>query len=531
MSSPSQSAFAPFRRRVFLVLWSATVVSNIGTWMYNAGSAWLMTRLDATPLTVSLVQVATNLPMLFLALPAGALTDALDKRRLLIVVEIVTTVVAAIIAVLVGWRLVTPLILLVFTFLLGAGAAFSAPAWQAIVPTLVERELLGPAIAANSVGVNVSRAVGPALGGLSIAALGIAVPFWCNAISNLGIIGALRWWKPPPDGGAKLPAERFASAIRVGLRYARHNRDLRNTLIRAAGFFSFASAYWALLPLVARNQIRGGPGIYGILLGALGTGAVAGALLMPWIKSKVEVNRVVAMGTVGTAVALGLYGEARDVFVGLLASLVAGLSWISVLANLNVSAQIALPDWVRGRGVATLVAVYFGGMTLGSLIWGQLATSTSVPTALFAAATGALLILVPSVRLRLQAAPGRDLSPSLHWPVPLSVHKDEEESGPVLITVEYRIAAKDRAEFLRRLSRLAEERLRDGAYAWHVFEDIAQRERFLETFMLDSWSEHLRQHDRLTAADELVQAGINPLNIGGEPTVTHYIAAKEEGRS
>jgi MFS family permease len=526
MVGTSQSTFAPFRRKAFLVLWSATVLSNIGTWMYNAGSSWLMTQLDATPLTVSLVQVASNLPMFLLALLAGALTDVIDKRRLLITVEIITGVFAAIFATLVVLRLVTPLNLLIFTFLLGVGAAFSAPAWQAIVPSLVEREMLAAAIAANSAGINVSRAIGPALGGLAIVTLGIGTPFWCDAISNLAIIGALKWWRPPTSLADKLPAERIASAMAVGLRHARHNRELRSTLIRALGFFSFASAYWALLPLVARNQIRGGPQVYGLLLGAVGAGAVAGAIWMPWMKSKLGVNRIVGIGSLGTAAALALYGTANDMYVGLLASLVAGLSWVAVLANVNVSAQIALPDWVRGRGVAMLVTVYFGGMTVGSLFWGQLATWAGVPVTLFVAAAGLLLMLAATFHLKLQATPGRDLAPSLHWPVPVSVPEDREQRGPVLVTVEYRTAAPDRSEFLRRLSRLSEARLRDGAYAWYVFEDIAEQGHFIETFMLDSWSEHLRQHRRVTIADHVLQTAINPLNMGGTPKVTHYIAAR-----
>src|SRR6266478_1249332 len=279
------SPWSPFRHPSFTVLWTATVVANVGTWMYNAASGWLMTNLNPDPLTVSLVQVAGSLPMFLFALPAGALADTVDKRRFLIGCEIFLTIVAAASAVLVGLNLVTPPILLLFTFLLGAGAAFTAPAWQSVVPQLVPKQDLAAAIASNGVGVNISRAIGPALGGVVIGGLGIAAPFWLNAVCNFAVIGALLWWRPPPSQGSGLPAERLTDALVVGFRHARYNPNLRATVLRAMAFFFFASAYWALLPLVARNQIAGGPELYGVLLGAIGVGAVIGAFALPSMKN------------------------------------------------------------------------------------------------------------------------------------------------------------------------------------------------------------------------------------------------------
>ena len=278
---PAAASFvAPFRHPAFAVIWTATLVSNVGGWMYSAASGWLMTGLDPDPLIVALVQAASTLPICLFALPAGALADIFDKRKYLIVVESLTTAVSAVYAVMVGLGLATPGNLLLFTFLIGAAGALTVPAWQAVVPELVPRAVLPPAIAANSVGVNISRALGPALGGVIINGFGIVAPFWINAVSNLGIVGALLWWRPRRPTGTLLPAERFGQAIWAGLRYARHNRHLRATLMRAVGFFLFASAYWALLPLVAREQIVGGPGLYGVLLGVIGIGAVSGAFLL-----------------------------------------------------------------------------------------------------------------------------------------------------------------------------------------------------------------------------------------------------------
>src|SRR6266851_2151161 len=330
-TSQPTSPWSPFRHATFTVLWTATVISNIGGWMYSAASGWLMTTLNPDPFIVSMVQVATTLPMFLFALPAGALADIVDRRKLLIVAEIAITAVSAAFAVIVWLGLATPGNLLLFTFLIGVGSALTAPAWQSIVPQLVPKQDLHPAVAANSVGFNVSRAVGPALGGLTVAQLGIAAPFWINAISNLGIIGALMWWRPPQKGPRHLPVERFGSAIRTGLRHARSNPHLRATLIRAAAFFLFASAYWALLPLIARSQVAGGPDLYGFLLGAIGAGAVGGAFALPWLKKKLGPDRLVAAGSFGTALAMVLFGLARDSATALSASVIAGVSWIAVL--------------------------------------------------------------------------------------------------------------------------------------------------------------------------------------------------------
>jgi predicted MFS family arabinose efflux permease len=525
----ASSSWSPFRHRAFAVLWTATLVSNIGAWMYNAGSAWLMTSLTTDPLLISLVQVATSLPMFLFALPAGALTDIVDRRKFLIVGESATTLISAIFAALVWFNLATPSILLLSTFLIGVGSALTLPAWQAIVPQLVPRDDLAPAIAANSVGVNVSRAIGPALGGVIIGALGIAAPFWVNAISNLATVGSLIRWHTARKPSGRLPAERFASAIRTGFRHARHNRHLRGTLMRTLGFFPFASAYWALLPLVARSQISGGPELYGALLGAIGTGAVAGAFCLPRLKARIGPDRMVRAGTIGTAITLVLFGFAREPIVALLASFIAGASWIAVMANLNVSAQVALPDWVRGRGLAMFSTVMFAGMTLGSAVWGQIAGTAGLPMAHFVAAAGILTAIPLTWRWKLQTGAGIDLTPSMHWPTPVLALDVESDRGPVLITVEYRITAqKNRKPFLSAIEKLARERGRDGAYAWGIFEDTARPGLFLETFLVESWLEHLRQHQRVTNADRILEEHVHNL-LGGPPEVRHLIIVEPDG--
>ncbi len=522
------SPWSPFRHATFTTLWTATVVANVGTWMYNAASGWLMTSLNPDPLIVSLVQVASTLPIFLLALPAGALADVVDRRRFLLWVEIAITAVSALFAAFVELDLVTPLTLLLFAFLIGAGGALSAPAWQAIVPQLVPREDLAPAVSANSVGFNISRAIGPALGGAVIGGFGIAAPFWLNAITNLGVLGALWWWRTPQKSGPRLPAERMRNAIVAGIRYARHNNHLRATLMRAVGFFLFGSAYWALLPLVARSQIAGGPELYGILLGAIGAGAVGGAFSLPWLKSKLGPDRLVAAGTLGTALALVLFGVARHSVTGLAASVIAGASWIAVLATLNVSAQVALPEWVRGRGLALYMTVFFGALSLGSIIWGKAAGLFGLPAAHFAAAAGAVALIPLTWRWKLQTGEEVDLTPSMHWPPPITTREIEHDRGPVLVTVEYRIDPKDRNAFLAAIAELGRERRRDGAYRWRIFEDAAEEGRFVETFLVESWLEHLRQHERVTNADRFLQTAIARFHTAGAPKVTHLIAAEPE---
>lgn len=528
-ASAQPSSWAPFRHQVFAILWTATVISNIGTWMQNAAAGWLMTGLNPDPLIVALVQVATTLPMFLFGIPAGALADILDRRKLLIGVQVVLTVIVTGFSLLVWLNRITPASLLGFTFLMGAGAALIAPAWQSIVPQLVPRGELSPAVAANSVGINVSRAIGPALSGLLIGALGLAAPFWISAIANLGVIAALVWWRPQDAKTQRLPPERFGSAMLTGLRHARRNPHLRATIIRATGFFIFASAYWALLPLVARNQVQGGPALYGILLGAIGGSAVIGALVLPLIKERLGADGLAAAGTIGTAAALVLFGLARNPATALAASFCAGISWIAVLATINVSAQVGLPAWVRGRGLALFVTVMFGAMSLGSMAWGQVAAHIGLPATHIIAAVGLVVALLALRRWKLQTGAGVNFDPSLHWPAPVLAQDIDSDRGPVLVTVEYRIDPNSRTAFLDALFALSDQRRRDGAVEWGVFEDAAEPGRFVETFLLTSWLEHMRQHERVTQEGQELQERAQAFHVGQTPpAVSHLIAAEAD---
>lgn len=324
--------------------------------MYNVASGWLMTSLNPDPFVVAMVQVANSLPMFLFAIPAGALVDGVDRRRFLALGESAIMLTSAAFALLVSLHLMTPSRLLLFSFLASVGSAMTAPAWQAVVSQLVPKSDLPAAVAVNSVGINVSRAIGPALGGLIVGLLGIAAPFWFDAFSNIGVIAALIWWRPPAVKGVRLNPEPFLGAIRTGIRHARYNSHLSSTLIRAVAFFSFASAYWAMLPLVARDHITGvpvryGPAVYGVLLGAIGASAVAGAFWLPRLRNRLGADRLLICATLATAGATALFAVAHDLITAVVASLIAGVSWIGAVSSLNVSAQVALPEWVRVVGL------------------------------------------------------------------------------------------------------------------------------------------------------------------------------------
>ncbi|HEY4925309.1 MAG TPA: MFS transporter [Roseiarcus sp.] len=524
------SRWGAFGHAAFTIIWMTTFAANVGTAMFDTGSAWLMTSLNADPMAVSLVQVAARLPIFLFVLPAGALADIIDSRRFLIVVESAIAILAAIFAILVTFGLATPVSLLATTFLLSSGLSLAAPAWLSITPLLVAREELDGASAANSVGYNMSRAVGPALGGVAIAGLGAPAPFWIDCFGAIVILAGVLWWRSPQKnaGSGSLPAERLSRAIRTGLRYAANSRHLRATLMRALAFFPFAAAYWALLPLVARHQMTQGPEFYGILLGALGLGAIGGSLALNGLKAWIGADRVVALGTLANASALVLFGVAHDPITALCASLIAGASWTMVLASLYVSAQVALPDWVRARGLAILLTVIFGAMTVGSAAWGHIAALEGLRVAHFLAAAGAIIAIPLTWRWKLQTAAGIDLTPSMHWQAPPGTKPVDDDRGPVLVTIEYRVESKDRAEFLDAADELGHERKRDGAFAWNIFEDAADKGRFLETFLIQSWLELMHARERVTNADRMLEEQVRKL-LKNPPKVT-LLVAPENGR-
>ncbi len=519
------SAWAPFGYSAFALLWTATLISNVGTWMHDVGAGWLMTTLNSSPAVVSLVQAATTLPVFLFALYAGTLADRLDKRKLLIAVNVVLLALISVLTVLVHFELVTPLLLILFTLAIGTGTAFMAPAWQAIVPSLVPREALQPAIALNSMGINISRAIGPALAGVLIASVSLSAPFAINALSHVVIIAALLIWKY--DSATKMTSQPVLSAMLTGLRHVAFNGPLKATLLRSFAFFIFASAYWALLPLVVQGIEGGDARLYGILLTLIGTGAVAGALLLPTFRGKLDASAMATTGAVGTSIAMAILGTAATPLVACIAALLGGFSWIAVLTTFNVSAQTALPNWVRARGLAINLMVFFGSMAFGSALWGQVASFTSTSAALLVSAAGLLVGLGLTRGCKLGQGEQLDLTPAMHWPAPEVMFEDEDlaDRGPVMVEVEYRIKSNKRAAFLEAIHEWSAERWRDGAYQWRVFQSTEDPNVWVEAFMVSSWQEHLAQHERVTSHDRDIQEKLRAFDVRESgPTVRHLIA-------
>jgi predicted MFS family arabinose efflux permease len=504
-ATPALSRWGVFASPAFTVIFAASSVSSVGIAMFDTASSWLMTGLSPSPLMVSAVQVATMGPLFLLTIPAGALADVVDPRRLLILSQVAVVAVGVAFAALATLRWATPEVLLGTTFLLGAAGALAAPAWQIITPMIAPRGHLDSAIAINNAGYNVSRAIGPALGGLAISMASIALPFWVYCVTSFIVLAALLWWRPPRRPAETLPAERFLSAMSVGIRYARNNRDLDATLIRAVAFFPFASAYWALMPLVARGLVDGGAEFYGLLMGVLGLGSIVGSFALDRMKARFGPDWSAAAATLGSALALALFATAKTPAVALAASFVAGVSWIVVMTTMFVSAQVALPDWVRGRGLAIFLTVYFGAMTAGSAVWGLVADRYGLPTALAAASAGAMIGLALTLRWRLETGAALDLAPSMHWRAPAFVQLLDDDAGPIFVTSEYWIDPGDRREVVALLREIGLERMRDGAYAWNVFEDPNEPRRLVETSVLASLLELKYRSERETKSDALLE--------------------------
>jgi len=531
------SAWVPLRQELFRGLWIASVASNVGTWMHEVGASWLMTQLAPSPLMVSLIQTAEALPVFLLALAAGALADVLDRRRLLIFSQSWMLGAAAGLGVLTLLHLTTPQLLLAFTFLLSFGNALNGPAWQAIVPELVSRRELPAAVSLNSVGFNVARAAGPALGGLVVASAaralnderaGSAVVFLLNAISFLGVIVVLYRWHHAPRSSV-LPAERVLGAMRAGVRYVAHAPFMHSVLVRVSLFMLGASALWGLVPLFARSTLGRGAAGYGVLLGFFGAGAVIGGSLLPRLQHELGLRRLLAAGVLLFALALGVMAIWRQFPVACIAMFGAGFAWTTELSTFNTSVQLTTPAWVRGRALSVYQLTYFAGMGACSALWGSVALHLGIPRALLVAGFALAAGLTVAIRFPVSFGEGIDLAPSTRA-APVAASEPPADRGPLLVTVEYKIDPHHAAEFTQAAIELGRVRRRDGAMRWGLFEDVAQPGRYLETFVVESWVEHLRQHQRSTVADQQVRERVQRFHLGEKPpAVSHLLYAYPDG--
>ena len=528
------SGWAPLRLPLFRNRLIASIVSNLGTWMQDTAGTWLMTSLTSSPLLIALMQTAASLPVLLLGFVAGATADIFERRRLLIFWQTWMLTAVLILSLLTIVGVVSPWQLLTLTFLLNIGAAMTNPAWQAIVPELVPHRELPDAIALNSAGFNLARAVGPALGGLMVAAFasttkGAGTVFFLNAISFVAVIYVLYIWHRTPLFKSALPAERLFGSMRSGVRYARYAPALQAVLFRAFFFTLFVSAVWALLAVVAQQHLHQGAMGYGILNGCLGAGAVAGAASLPYVRRRVGAETIVtasAFVLTGTLLILAFARNTPLIIVGLLAG---GFAWTSTTSTFNVAVQLSIPAWVQARSLGIYQTVFQGGMALGSAIWGLFAEHIATSRALLFAAIGLLATVPLTRRFHLLRATPADLSPyELNRPAPQVVIEPHPDAGPVLVTIEYHIGKDDHDEFTRAIHSMRAARMRDGAIRWGVFQDVAHPERFVETFVVDSWLEYLRVRERLTTGDRAVREYVRSFHKDASPpSISYMIYARE----
>jgi MFS family permease len=510
------ATLAPWRHKTFFAIWVATLVSNFGSLIQMVGASWLMTSLSDSADMVALVQSSTTLPILLFALVAGALADIHDRRIVMLTAQGLLLTTSIVLATVTAFEAITPWMLLGLTFLIGCGAALHGPAWQASVGEQVPREDIPAAVSLNSLGFNIARALGPAIGGVIVAASGATAAFVLNALTYLGIITVLvRWKRLKPV--SPLPPERIVPAIFAGLQYVRLSPAIRSVLFRAMAFGLTGSGIWALAPLVARNILKGGPTTYGLLLGGIGLGAVGGALVSGRVRTLLRKETAVRLFTAAFGLAVMVVAYSPWKALSFAALLVAGACWLLTISTFNVTVQLASPRWVVGRAMSLMQMSLFGGMAMGSWIWGYVAERLGLPGALTIAGAGMVVSVLLGLSFRLSQTEKADLEPSragvtLDVDVPPGL-----QAAPVVVTVEYRVDPEDAAAFIDAMREKRRIRRRDGARRWTLMQDLANPEIWLERFHNPSWTDYLRQRHRATIADAEIEQRVRSFHRGDEP--------------
>jgi MFS family permease len=515
------SLLRPLRVSTFRNLLVADLVSDIGTFMQNVGAAWLMVSLGAGPIYVALTQTAASLPYFLLALPAGSAGDIFDRRKLVLATELWMMGVALILAVFTISGFMSPWLLLVLTFALSAGDAFETPTWRAILPELVPKEDIAAASALNGIEFNLARAVGPALAGVIIAGAGVAIAFVANFVSFFGVILVVAKWKRPVRRRST-PAESFSGATVAAIRYVLHSPAILTVLLRTGVVMFFSSALFALLPAVARSVNKTAIG-YGLLLGCFGFGAIAGAFAMQWARARWSTETVVSAGVLILGLVMVAIGGLYRLSALAAVMLIGGAAWVIFISLINALVQNLAPDWVRARVLAIFILVYQGSYAFGTVVWGAVAQRASVRTALVYAGITTIATIAVAVFAKLPDSTA-DLSPWNHWRMPVVIGEvgTDLAQGPVLVAIDYSVVPKRTAEFLEVMHEYGRVRRRDGAYRWGIFRDTEVADHYLEIFLVNSWAEHLRQHERQTQADRELEQRLFSY-VSAAPTVRHLI--------
>jgi len=524
------SVWAPLGDRTFRNLWLVWVGSNVSMWMNDVAAAWVMTTLTSSPTLIALVQTASSLPVFLLGLPSGAAADIVDRRKYFMACQIWLAAVALLIYLVAASGALRPVVLLLLVFMNGIGLAMRWPVYAAIIPELVPREQLSPALALNAVAVNFSRVAGPLVAGLIIAALGSKYVFAVNfAMSVVAAFAIFRWRRVSKP--SVLPGERFIGAMRLGWQYVLESHRMRDAITRTSVFFLHATSVFALLPLVAKAFAgpRGGAGTYTLLLACLGVGAITVATQLQRLRARWNRDQLAFFGTANMALSIGVLALSPYEWLAAIAMVVAGASWIMVGNSVTIAAQLALPDWVRARGMAIYQMSIMGGTAIGAFIWGKVASMTSVPVSL-GICSGTLLVGLGLTRNRtLEGA--EDLTPTHPFPEPVPANEIDPDDGPVMITLEYQIDPALAGEFESIMAESRSARLRQGAVSWGLFEDVEHPGRYLEYFACASWADYLRRFDRFTAQDQRLQEMRYAFHLGTEPPrISRYIAKHPDDR-
>jgi len=490
--------------------------SNFGGLIQSVGAAWLMTSIAPTADMVALVQASVTLPIMLLSLVAGAMADNMDRRKVMLGAQVFMFLVSITLSICSWSGFITPWLLLMFTFLIGCGTAFNAPSWQASVGDMVPRAELPGAVALNSMGYNIARSAGPAIGGAIVAAAGASVAFAVNAVSYLPLIGVLFRWRPPSNPQT-LPRETLGVAMAAGARYVAMSPALRAVLLRSAVFGVGASSVMALMPLIAKELVAGGPMSFGLLFGAFGVGAVVGAMGTARLRQILTTEIIVRWACVGFAAAAALGGVSTILPVTMMAMLLAGAGWVLALSTFNVTVQMSTPRWVVGRSLSLYQMAAFGGMAAGSWLWGLVAAAMGVKAALFQAAVVTLFCAVLGRWRPLLQSENINLDPLRNWTEPDTAVPVESRTGPVVVTIEYTIREDDILEFLGAMAERRRIRRRDGARNWRLLRDLGDSQRWVERYETATWLDYIRHNTRLTKDDAIIPKRVRALHVGPEP--------------
>jgi MFS family permease/quinol monooxygenase YgiN len=525
--------WAPLRSPVFRALWIASLISNLGTWMHGVGAAWLMTELSKDTRLNALVSASESLPMFLLSLPAGALADIFDRRKLLAAMQLWACAVTGLLAILTFGQLTGAGVLLSFTALLAMGSALSGPAWQSITPEIVKRSQYSAAVGLGGISWNIARVLGPALGGALIGVLTLRVGklaapaslFALNSLSFLAVVWVVTRWKRAAHG-SDLPPEHVVGAMRTGLNYARHTPAMRAILVRVFGYIFFGSALWALLPLHARTDLKLDATGYGTLLGFFGIGAISVGASIEWLRTRFSPDALVSLSSCGAALGFVLLATIQNPWLARLAMLENGFAWPLAMLSFQVAIVKSAPSWIRSRAASLFLLVFTGGMSLGAATWGLVARATSIPVAFGFSAFGLVASLALRRAFRVEEMGLVKQEPSNHWPEPVFDLPVEPSRGPVLVTTEFRVAPDNARSFAQAMQQVRTLRLREGTLRWNLFQDAAQPERWMETMLLESWNDYLRQHERVSIESAEVEARAHAFHEGTEPPrVSHMLSS------